>query len=864
MTLHRIVRLSLALLGCSWMPVLAAPADRELPRPEAVFGHLPGADRTLIGYDALVDYFQTLADRSDRVDLRRIGKTTQGRDLVMLVISTPENLARSARYREIAANLNDPRGFSTQEIDQMVAEGKVILSVSLNIHSDEIAISQMSPEWVYGLATGGPDSPARYLEDVIVLLFPSLNPDGQMMVTDWYLEQRGTVHEGTPLPWLYHPYAGHDNNRDWFMQNLVETRLVNRVLYREWHPQVVLDEHQMGGSGPRIFVPPYADPVAGNVHPLVHRGTMLLGSGMSMALEQAGKAGVIYGYSFDAYWPGGMRSTPAWKNTIGILTETASAHLMSPRFVDRKQLTGGRKGLPEYKAQINFPHPWAGGWWRPRDIVEYAHIVTTSALESCSLYREDLLRNRAAMSWDAVRRGETEPPYAYVIPPDQHDRGTSEKLVLLLQENGIEIERSMQTTKENGVEIVQGSYVIRAAQPYRPLLLEMMEPQIYPEVKTHAGSKDILAPYDVTAWTLPYLMGVRSQRINTPVGLALVQAQSPDRALAETDQWTFSPHENDSYIAIARVLRQQKPVRQLLAASEIQGARMEAGSFLIEMPRQELNAIIEGLKVEPRSVTFRSTRESSARSRDRSLALPRVGIYQSWVPNEDEGWTRFMLDDFDVPYTVLHNAEIQAGDLNRTYDVVLFPDQDREEIVEGRTAGSDSIPPVPEFAGGVGEKGVRALREFVQKGGTLMAFGDAVDFAIHDLRAPCGDAAAGLSRDKFSTPGTLVRTKVNTSHPLGFGMPETAMVFRTQDPVLTASRGRNARTAAVVTYDSGPNLVASGWARGAELLHRKGALVEAESGKGAFVLFGFRPQFRGQTHGTYKLILNALFDAGAE
>ncbi|HET9234865.1 MAG TPA: M14 family zinc carboxypeptidase, partial [Candidatus Eisenbacteria bacterium] len=217
MTLIRIAGLSLAAFMCCWTSIPAAPTDREIPRPEAVFGHQPGADRTVIGYDALVDYFQTVADRSDRVDLHRVGKTTQGRDLVMLVISTPENLRHADRYRETAAKLDDPRGLSSDEIDRLVTEGKVILSVSLNIHSDEIAVSQMSPEWVYELATGGADSPARYLEDVIVLLFPSLNPDGQMMVTDWYLKQRGTVHEGTDLPWLYHPYAGHDNNRDWFM-----------------------------------------------------------------------------------------------------------------------------------------------------------------------------------------------------------------------------------------------------------------------------------------------------------------------------------------------------------------------------------------------------------------------------------------------------------------------------------------------------------------------------------------------------------------------------------------------------------------------------------------------------------------------
>ncbi|HET9233531.1 MAG TPA: hypothetical protein VFP10_05285, partial [Candidatus Eisenbacteria bacterium] len=398
-----------------------------------------------------------------------------------------------------------------------------------------------------------------------------------------------------------------------------------------------------------------------------------------------------------------------------------------------------------------------------------------------------------------------------------------------------------------------------------------MEPQVYPEVKTHSRSKDVLAPYDVTAWTLPYLMGVRCVRLDKPIKLELHSADTvyarPHGFLipiSETAEWAFSARQNDSYAVVARFLRQEKPVRQLLqAAGDIRGMHLDAGTFLVTLSRKEVveSRILETVRAEALSPP---ERESGRRPRERSLTLPRIGIYQSWIPSEDEGWTRFVLDAFDFPYKVLHNADIQAGDLNLTYDVVLFPDQDPEEIVEGRTAGGDSIPPVPEFAGGVGQKGVRALRKFVQEGGTLMAFGDAVGFAIHDLRAPCSDAAERLSRDVFSTPGTLLRAEVNTSHPLGFGMPDTTMVFRTEDPVLTFSRGRSARGAAVVRYDAGPDLVASGWARGAELLSRKGALIEIESGKGSFVLFGFRPQFRGQTHGTYRLILNTLLDAGAD
>ena len=859
MTRRMVARLTLALC-CLASSAIAAP--RELPTPETFFGHVPGADRTLIDYDQLVAYFQKLAQASDRVKVFNVGKTTEGRDFFMLAISTPENLANAAHYRDVAAALDDPRGRSSGEIDRLVSEGKVILFVSLNIHSDEIAVSQMSPEWVYQLVTGGPDSPAQYLKDVIVLLVPSLNPDGQMMIAKWYRQYLGTPYEGSDFPRLYHTYAGHDNNRDWFMLNLAETQLMNQVLYHEWHPQVVMDEHQMGRTGPRIFAPPYADPVTNNVHPLVHRGNLLLGSEMTLALEEAGKSGVIYGYAFDAYWPGGARSTPWWKNTIGILTEIASAKLMTPVFVKPEELKGNAKGLSEYRAQVNFPHPWPGGWWRPRDIVDYALLATNSALRSCSIHREDLLRNRATMSLDAVKRGQTESPYAFVIPPDQQDPGTANKLVRLLRAHGVEVKRS--TEDANGVP--RNSFIILTAQQYRPFIMEMLEPQSYPEVKS--GGTDVLAPYDVTAWTLPYLMGVTCRRIDTPIDARLEDAQPWTHLWSDPGPatWTFSPRENDAYALVARLLGQGRTVRQLTAdALGTNGVLLPAGTFLTDAPGAEILAALKGRDVafveqEPRTKPF------SRPHRERALRLPRVGIYQSWLAPTDEGWTRFVLEGFGFPYSVLHNQDIQAGQLRNRFDALVLPDQTRDEILYGRRAAEsdDTSPTVPEFTGGLEASGRDALREFLHDGGTVIALGDASSFAIDDLRAPCRDVAETLSRDEFSTPGTLLRVSVNPTHPLSYGMPKDAIVYRTDDPVLAFPSGRSPKGTIVLRYEEGARAIASGWARGAETLYGKAALVETPIGKGTIVLFGFRPQYRGQTHGTYRLLFNALLDSAAE
>jgi len=838
---------SLALL-CPASLAMAAPALP--PRPEAYFGHVPGADRTIIDYDQLVGYFQKLDAASDRVQLFNLGKTTEGRDFVMLAISTPENLSHAARYRDIAATLNDPRGHTPEEIDRCVAQGKTILFVTLNIHSDEIAVSQMSPEWVYALATGGAGSPARYLKDVIVLLVPSLNPDGQMMIADWYRTYLGTPYEGSDFPFLYHKYAGHDNNRDWFMLNLTETRLVNNALYHEWYPQVVVDEHQMGRTGPRIFVPPYADPITESVHPLVHRGTQLLGAEMAMTLEQAGKSGVIYGYAFDAYWPGGTRSTPWWKNTIGILTETASAQLMTPTFVKSGELKGGAKGLSEYRAQVNFPNPWPGGWWRPRDIVDYAVLVTNSALRSCSEHREELLRNRVTMSLDAVHLGETEAPYAYVIPEDQWDPGAAKRLVALMMEHGVEVEETTGADSPN-------SFVIPLAQPYRPFVLEMMEPKSYEELK--AGDFEF---YDVTAWTLPYLMGVKYNRIDVPMTSPLRPASVRNkRAVIEplptSRIWTLSAQENNAYLVVARLLKDGHKVWQLTENT----ARLPAGTFLTD-ESPDVSGSWETTYLE----RFGQDISPIKAPHQRTLRLPRIGIYQSWLAESDEGWTRFVLDQFEFPYTVLHNQDIQSGRLRQRFDAILLPDQSQDEILDGhpRAKSDDTPPTVPEFRGGVDAKGREALRQFLHEGGTVIALGDASSFAIHDLRAPVRDLTETLSSDRLSTPGTILRVSVNPTHSLAYGMPGEAFVYRTNDPVLAFPAGRSPQGTIVARFEQGPKTVASGWARGAETLYGKGALVETSVGKGTIVLFGFRPQYRGQTLGTYRLLMNALLNSAAE
>ena len=480
--------------------VTPAPAVAGPPTPEAFLGFPVGADRRLADYGQIVRYLQALDRASDRVALDTLGPTTLGRPMVMAVISSAANLRERDHWREVARRLADPRDLAPGQADSLVAEGKVVLLVTCSIHSTEIGASQMSLEWAHALATSTDPQVQRWLDDVILLLVPSLNPDGTDLVVDWYRKTVGTPWEGIRLPWLYHAYAGHDDNRDWFMLDLRETRAVNRVLHHDWFPQVFLDEHQMGATGPRIFTPPYADPQTPLVHPLQWRLSDVVGTGMALRLEQDKKSGVIHSYEFDAYWPGGTKNTACLKNVIGLLTEVASCRIASPVFVDANELAGGAKGLPDYRPQANFPNPWPGGWWRLRDVVDYELIASNSLLETCSRYREDILRSMLEMGGDAVRRGGAEAPFAYVIPPGQRDPAAAAQMVGILRENGLEAMRAdEEIATADGRGFPAGSVVFLAAQPYRPFLLEMMERQRYPEVRQGPDSKDVYKPYDVTA-----------------------------------------------------------------------------------------------------------------------------------------------------------------------------------------------------------------------------------------------------------------------------------------------------------------------------------------------------------------------------
>lgn len=821
------------------VPSPAAAASAPSP---SEFLKLPvGADRTLADWGQIVSYFRALDVASDRVEMTTIGRSTLGEEMILAAISSPENLAGKARIREIARRLADPRGLSESDAASLVKEGKAVLLVTCAIHASEIASTQMAMEWAHALATAEDAETKRRLSEVVLLLVPSLNPDGQRMETEWYRRNLGTRWEGSRMPWLYHHYTGHDNNRDFTQLTQSETKAISRVLYHDWFPQVFLDEHQMGANGPRMFVPPYAEPLDPDIHPLVIREVNVIGSLMSMRLEQAGKSGVISGWAFDASWPGGSKNTAWWKNVTGILTEVASVRVATPVDVPATELRGGGKGLVSYGTQVNFPNPWRGGEWRLRDIMDYERIASDALLEYCATHRQDVLSNMLARARDAIAAAA--PGEAYRIPMVQRDPATARALAALLVEHGVEVKADS-----------SGDAWVPLAQPYGRFVREMLEPQRFPEVKLVPG-KDIVAPYDVTAWSLPLSMGVTVEKGALPQGLRPWGAVGPVEAPpAGTVAFALGPSSPERWKVVAEA-RKGGAVSFLPKAE----GPFPAGAVFLDAAAAQAAARVAadlGLDLAPLVALPKGATK---------LGAPRVGLYKPWLASMDEGWTRFLLERYGFAPVTLDNAAIRAAKLVAKFDVIVLPDVDREVLASGTPKREEGemryFPePRPEYAGGLGKEGAAALREFVEGGGTIVALSSSSEYLIDELQLPVRNVLSRVKPDEFLCPGSLVRIEVDPTHPVTFGLPATTPAFLNEPLAFqTAMPGAEMTRRVLASYPSeARDVLVSGWIRGQEKLVRNAAAVALTYGKGKIVLLGFRAQHRAQTNATFPFLFNAL------
>ncbi|HVR27594.1 MAG TPA: M14 metallopeptidase family protein [Candidatus Polarisedimenticolia bacterium] len=865
---------SKAILGLVAILLLTPILGLAQTSPQQFLGFHPGTDRRLADYTQIVGYLQKLASESPRVKVVNIGETVLKKPIVMAIITTPENMKNLDRYKQVNHRLRDARGLTPEAAAKLAADGKVIIAMGCSIHSTEIGASQMSLELAYRLAKGdAPFEVEKVLSDVIVLLIPSVNPDGEQMVTEWYRKYVGTEYEGGPMPWLYHHYAGHDDNRDFYMFNLPEVRAEGGVLFRDWLPQIFISEHQSGITSPRQFVSPYGDPFLPDVNSLVWTGIDVMGANIRYALDGAGKTGITHNEGYTGWWTGGEDEVSWTHNIMAFLTEAASARVATPIYVSPNQ-------LPESLTRVgaNTPHPWLGGWWHLQDIVDNELILNFAAIRTAHEHKIAFLLNSYKMNKEGIEAPGGEG--GFVISADQHDPLTATKMVNALLLGGLEVQQAQDAFVAGGKSYPAASFIVPLAQPYRAQAITLLDRQKYPDIRQYSEGPPI-APYDNAGWTLPYLMGVSTDRISEPIHVRtrpVEEAAYPAGKMPSDNPayMVLDPSLNASYAVAAGVLAHGGSVSRTLAPAIAGRQTFAPGAFVIKQDRQGQSTISDLLTqwhITPAALNSTQGMKLGA------LKASRIGLYQSYQNNMDEGWTRYVLDDLHIPYVTLHNLDVKEGGLANKFDVLILPAESRDTIVTGKRGAQPGRPDIepnlpPEYSGGIGEEGLQAIRAFIKSGGTLVTVNEACGLAMKDMQVPVRDALGDVDHSKFFVPNSIIRITVDPNEPLGFGMPtESAAMF-------SGSRQGGGNSLAMDIFDSGKvnvesriaasypgeNELLSGWMVGGERMTGKASVVDIKDGKGRIVMFGFRPLFRAQSHGTYKLFLNALYypDTGTD
>ena len=887
----------------------------QLPAPESALGHKPGDDFYLASYDESLGYFRKLAQSTDKLKLVRVGKTTRGLDWYIAIISSPRNLADLDKYKYTARRLALVKGLSDAQAHELARSGKVIVHIDGGLHATEVAPAQHAIQLAYNLVTGPAAETNAILDNVILLLWFSINPDGQNMVADWYRSNLGTSYEVSPLPGLYQEYVGHDNNRDGYMNNMIESQVITRAEL-EYYPEVFYNHHQTAPFPARIWIPPFGDPVSLNPHPLMYRWVNLFGTAMAAYLEEHGMPGAMHRGRFDDWYPGFVDHVNNFRNTVSFLTETALYRYATPHFYTVDEFPRGQQDL---HTEVYYASPWRGGWWRLGDAVRYMLGASMAVLDTAAKNREELLYGRYRAGRDVIARFTKDPPYAYVIPREQRDKVTAATLVEKLLIDGIEVHQATQPFKANGGPYKEGDWVVLMDQPFAALVKELFDIQKYPELPhppaisatagpgggggagggrgapepapstppageavaptpTAAPTPDAAAagggsggaagggrgaaatlpagsaapaqppaqtPYDVTGWTLPLQMGVEVVTVAEPVAEATRRTLRkiervdpiPGRVEGAGPVFAFSHNSNAALSAVNEIL---------VAGGTVSWAKSESTIYATGIAGAGAGAILRKEGVDA----------TSLKEAPNAWAVkePRIGIYEPWISSIDTGWTRWVLEQFHFPFTRLHNSDIQTGHLREHYDAILLADMGSRQIMDGMQPGT-----VPgQYAGGIGETGAEALREFVNRGGTLVALGNATLFTLEQFNLALTNVVAGLRNDQFFCSGSLLRTEIKeTDHPVVAGLSPSPAVMFERNPVFDTKPDFRGKVLAAYVKDRSPLL--SGFLVGADRIEGKAAALDASYGQGHIILLGFRPQWRGQSHGTYKFLFNALY-----
>lgn len=912
--------------------LLAAPwalPQTRITTPQEQFGFNIGDDYQLATYSQLLDYWKKLDQQSDRMSLVEIGRTAEGRPMVMAIITAPENHKKLDRYKEISRRLALAEDLTEEQARALADEGKAVVWIDGGLHATEVLGAQQLIEMAYQMVSRNDRETLRILRDVILLLVP-VNPDGMELVSSWYMREPDPTKRSTGnLPRLYHKYIGHDNNRDFYMVTQPETEAITRIFYHEWFPQIIYNHHQTGPPGTVLFAPPFRDPFNYAFDPLVIVGVEQVGAAMHARFIAEGKPGATMrsGASYSTWWNGGLRTSAYFHNMIGILTETiGNPTPIEIPFIPERLLPKG-----------DYPAPIAPQRWHFRQSIEYAITANRAILDYASRHREELLLNIYRMGRNSIERGSRDhwtitpkriaevqaviaremptrgqapeaaeapafgrgaprvparyyellrdpskrDPRGYIIPSDQPDFLTATKFVNALIKNGITVHRASSDFQVGGKTYRAGSYVIKTAQAFRPHILDMFEPQDHPDDVPYPGGPPT-PPYDNAGWTLAYQMGVVFDRIlddfdgpfEKIVGLAKPPA---GRVMTVPNAVGFllSHQVNDAFIAINRLLREGDEVYWLAQPLTTNGKTYPPGTIYLPTPpttaakleklARDLGLNFDATAVRPSGDAFR-------------LRPLRIGVWDRYGGSMPSGWVRWLLEQFEFPFTIVYPPTLDAGNLTEKFDVLIFvtgaiPARDSREEV-GSMPDPQTIP--EEYRDRLGTvtvaRTVPQLRQFLSEGGTILVIGSSTSLGYH-LGLPIANAlverlADGtqrpLPREKFYIPGSLLQVRVDTTNPLAYGMSERLDVFFDNSPVFRLKPEAALGGVKPVAWFDTASPLRSGWALGQKYLQDGVAVIEATVGKGKLLLFGPEITFRGQPHASFKFLFNGIYYGRSE
>ncbi len=850
----------------------------QVPKPTDHFGFKPGTDKMLIDYEELMEYLEKVEETSPRMNLKQIGESPMGKPMYIAFFSAPENIENLERLKEINKELALNDKLSEEKRDEYVKDGKVFFVATLSMHASEVGPSQSAPLIAYKLATTQNEDTLSWLNDVVYMMVPSHNPDGMNMIVNHYKKYKGTKYEGSSMPGVYHKYVGHDNNRDFITLTQEDNAAVSKIFSHTWFPQVMVEKHQMGSTGPRYFVPPNHDPIAENIDAGIWNWMGIFGMNMIKDMTRENLEGISQHYAFDNYWPGSTE-TSLWKNVISFLTEAASVKSATPIYVESNELSVWGKGLSEYKKSINMPLPWDGGWWRLSDIVEYEMSSTMSIIKTCANHKTDILKFRNNLCKKEVERGKTEPPYYYIFPREQHDESALVDLVNLLDRHGVKRYLLDKPITIESTQFNKGDVVIPLAQPFRPFIKEVLEKQNYP-VRYYTPGGEIIKPYDITSWSLPYHKGVKSYEIETrhrdlESSLSLISGRYllTEGIPGEPKTMVLPFHNNESYKLAFRAMKKGMDIGYTNEMVSGDNKDASKGGFVIEKPStDEWKQLREEMSVEPVIVNTNELENV------KELEITNIGLIETYMHDMDAGWTRYVFDSYHIPYEVIRPGEIPDKDLE-DFDLLIFPDEYKSILLKGNYEGPgyyrmSNYP--PEYSKGMGKEGVAKILKFVNEGGKVITWGNSTDIFMgqqtiesgkdekEEFELPISNQADKYKKNGLYVAGALVNVKLDDDMVYTTGMQSHTGVFYRGEPVFSTSLPIFDMDRRVMGHFTDEDILISGYAENIDDIAGEPALVWVKKGKGEMVFFSFAPQFRASTTRNYKLIFNTILFSGME